>query len=271
MEFEQSERAVPEAAHNDVSATLREGAWNKPEATGYLQSPARTNTAFLQEAAAPTFVDSSGSPVTGSDLSTLAAGGQKTTDGARIELAFLGGRRAEAQRSGDRFTTISSPADIARNVQHWAHDSVGKDSYGNKVPRDAKDFKNMDVPINLQCASTSSEWLIKAGFMTNYDYKIRVTDMMAMLPDKGFRRVDLKGNADFSNFPDGPIGFIAGLNNNKDNSNHIGYIEKRDGEIRIIHNDYKTGRPVDQKVTEKFYNPDGTPAYDKLALFLFPR
>ncbi len=107
--------------------------------------------------------------------------------------------------------------------------------------------------------------------MTNRDYKIQVNQMMDLLPQLGFKQVRLNGDLDLSKFPDGPIGFITGRKQTGDGSSHIGFIEKVNGQLRVIHNNYETGRVVDQNIKEKFYKPDGKPAYKELNMFIFPR
>lgn len=220
-----------------------------------------------------TFSNTDGTPVSEADVSGMAYNGF-TSNAGRIELAMglpritdFGSRRPEFTEVAARDTRRATAQDLI----DVARDSVGSDQFGNQVPSDAKDFKNFRVPPNLKCASTSSEWLISIGMMTNREYKIRVEDMMTLLPQKGFTNTRLTGDFDLSKFPDGPIGFITGRGKYEDGSNHIGVIEKRNGELRVIHNNYRTGRVVDEDIREKFYTADGKPAYRDLQLFTFPR
>lgn len=156
----------------------------------------------------------------------------------------------------------------AVDLQRLAHSSVGRTDLGKRSPANAETFPNYKVPPNVKCAATSSEWLVKLGVISNRDYKIRVNDITDVLSQKGFSRSNLSGNLDVSKFPDGPIGFIVGKGQKGDASSHIGYVEKMNGKINIIHN--RVGKVVKQDISEKFYNKDGTPAYRELDLYRFP-
>ncbi|MDZ4833735.1 MAG: hypothetical protein SGJ27_08130 [Candidatus Melainabacteria bacterium] len=293
MEFETQEHDRPTAGSTPENSHALNGVWNKPSSTidaataGLIETtsgtPLASNTftqtrndgitsALANETNAPIFTDSDGQPVGEDKLGSLKFNG---LDNQRTEVAMLlpklsaGERRdvstvSDRRRAADKTPTVEALARVA-------HNAIGSDQFGNKVPSTAAEYRNETIPKNLKCASTSSQWLVDIGAMTNRDFKIRVDDLMKILPAKGFDKVPLRGNLDISKFPDGPIGFITGQDKYEDDSNHIGFIEKRNGELHVIHNNYKTGKVVDQEIKEKFYNADGTPAYRQMNLFVFKK
>jgi hypothetical protein len=226
----------------------------------------------------PTFVNSDGTPASLSDLYAASQSlndlnGQRPIELAAMTLSGLnlgGDMQADVLPVSDRRNSSRSSA-AAERLARAAHASVGTSELGNVVPRNAREFPGMRLDINVQCASTSSDLLIQSKLMNSRDYKISVDGLSTWLGQNGFTRVPLRGDFDLSKFPDGPIGFIAGKGNVTDGSNHIGFIEKRNGEVRVIHNNWRTGAVVDQNINEKFYDKNGKPQYNNLALYMFPR
>jgi len=270
-----------------------DGTWNKPASDTAVTPPADTKptstTADAQlpvssnsdklsptisfEQSAPVITDGDGKPLSDDQVSGLKYSG--FSDKPVIELAAMTLPKFPVFENND-VTQVSDKSAANRRptvtaLSRAAHNAVGSGAYGNRVPKTASEFRNEEIPPNLKCASTSSQWLVEAGVITNRDFKIRVDDMIKLLPEKGFTKVALKGPLDLSKFPDGPIGFITGRGNYEDDSNHIGFIEKRDGQLRVIHNNYRTGRVVDQDIKEKFYTSSGRPAYRDMSMFIFPK
>lgn len=273
-------------AHAADKSHQLDGIWNRPATDAPNSPPADskptttstdgktpTTSTIGSEQNAPVFTDSDGTPLSDAKLAGLRYNAT-SADTPTIELASMTLPRFPAVEKQD-VSTVSDkrPAEkhrpTAEDLSRIAHKAVGSSEYGNKVPSAAAEFKGETVPPNLKCASTSSQWLVEAGVMTNRDFKIRVGDMVKLLPEKGFTKVPLSGNLDLSKFPDGPIGFITGRGNYEDGSNHIGFIEKRNGQLRVIHNDYHTGKVVDQDIKQKFYTADGKPAYRDMSMFIF--
>lgn len=283
--------------NTDVQSALLEGTWNKPQpsstttdtsslpANDASSAPA-TDTSSAPTAdskitdslSTPTFVNGDGSSLSGKDLVQAASMRTSPSDNAPIEVASMSLGNLSLQNDGqpeliqvaDRRTSSRSGG-TADALMSAARDSVGESKLGNRVPKGASEFAGMVIEQNVQCASTSSDWLMQSGFMRERDYKISVTGLSQWLGEHGFRRVPLSGDFDISKFPDGPIGFIAGTRNVSDGSNHIGFIEKRNGEVRVIHNNWRTGAVVDQNINEKFYDADGKPQYKNMSLYILPR
>jgi hypothetical protein len=279
MGLEAHERQGSTSGNTGDHSHSLEGVWNKPthttqpptEATA-SQSPSpeqvKSPTPIADERSSLIFTDSDGTPVSDAKVAGMTYSGFNDKSKG-IELAAMA-LPSDVLTVSDRGGAHGKHA-TADDLAQAAHDAVGSGKYGNKVPSSAAEFKGYEVPPNLKCASTSSEWLIQIGMMSNKEYKIRVDDMMKLLPEKGFTKVGLKGDLDLSKFPDGPIGFITGRGQTEDGSSHIGFIEKRNGELRVIHNNYHTGKVVDQDIKEKFYKPNGKPAYRELNLYVFPK
>lgn len=267
---------APDATSNTspVESTAAPAIVSKPNATD-TADPGRPNDSGINEASVPVFTDSDGKPLTDAKLTGLKFSTGSMSDKPAIELAVMNLPKFSTEENRDVTEVADKPKGKQKptkeDLSRVAHEAVGSNEYGNKVPSNATQFANMDVPQNLKCASTSSEWLIDIGMMTNKDYKIRVADMIKLLPEKGFKQVPLSGDLDLSKFPDGPIGFITGRGNYEDGSSHIGFIEKRNGELRVIHNNYETGKVVDQNIKEKFYSEAGKPAYRHMNMFVFPK
>lgn len=245
FEINDGTKTQPGGTDTDVTSALFESAYSKPLETS--RTSADTSRTFDQG----------------------TSSGQFEVAAMLQPAVFRDGDQGDVLQVSDRGTANSNSA--ARRLQDAAHRSVGSAEYGNKVPRDAKEFANMDIPQNLQCASSSSDWLIEAGLMNRRDYKINVVGLDKWLGENGFKRVPLSGNFDISKFPDGPIGFISGKGNVEDGSNHVGFVEKRNGEVRVIHNNWRTGRVVDQNINEKFYDENGKPKYRNMSLYILPR
>lgn len=153
-----------------------------------------------------------------------------------------------------------------------ARDSVGSNKLGNKSPAEARDLPNTKVAPGVKCAATVSTWLVEAGYMKNEDFKIRVTDpkgqgLSELLPQLGFQPVMLNGKIDASSFPEGPIGIIAGTEKFNDGTNHVGFLEKRNGELRVMHNRSGTVHD-DSLVGSYFYSDNGNPRFGKMKLFV---
>jgi hypothetical protein len=228
--------------------------------------------------AAPTFVDGTGSKLSGAELMHAATMKAIMADNAPYEIAtmslsglsFQNDGQPELMQVADRRSS-NSRRGAADALMNAARDSVGESKLGNRVPRGAREFAGMTIERNVQCASTSSDWLMQAGLMRERDYKVSVAGLSQWLGENGFNRVPLRGDFDISKFPDGPIGFIAGTRNVADGSNHIGFVEKRNGEVRVIHNNWRTGAVVDQNIKEKFYDADGKPQYKNMSLYILPR
>lgn len=146
-----------------------------------------------------------------------------------------------------------------------ANEAVNRTDLGNVVPRNARNYAGEKVPAANQCASTLSDLLIKAEFITSRDYQIRVTDMVGLLNGKVGRPAVLSGNFDKNDFPDGSIGIIAGMGHSRNGSNHIAIVERHGDKVSIIHNN--GGRVVRQDITDKFYYRDGSPRYSDMRLF----
>lgn len=153
-----------------------------------------------------------------------------------------------------------------------ARDSVGSSKLGNVSPAEARDLPNIKVPPQVKCAATVSTWLVEAGYMKNEDFKIRVTDpkgqgLSELLPELGFKPLTINGKIDAASFPEGPIGIIAGTEKFNDGTNHVGFLEKRNGELRVMHN--RSGSVHDDNlVGSYFYNENGTPRFGKMKLFV---
>lgn len=282
--------------NTDVQSALLEGTWNKPQpsstTTDTGSRPAKdTSSASVTDVSSappdskiadslstPTFVNGDGSSLSGKDLVQAASMRISPSDNAPIEVASMslgnlslqGDGQPELIQVADRRTSNRSGG-TADALMSAARDSVGESKLGNRVPKGASEFAGMVIEQNVQCASTSSDWLMQSGFMRERDYKISVTGLSQWLGEHGFRRVPLSGDFDISKFPDGPIGFIAGTRNVSDGSNHIGFIEKRNGEVRVIHNNWRTGAVVDQNINEKFYDENGKPQYKNMSLYILPR
>ncbi len=285
LDAHESDKGTSAVHTADKSHTL-DGIWNRPSTDATPTSPAdatpiptaldakKTNTSSItNEQSAPVFTDSDGTPLTDAKLNDLKYN-TTSADAPVLQLASMTLPRFPAVERQD-VTQVSDKRSSERqnptvgDLSRAAHKAIGSGAYGNKVPSSAAEFAGESVPQNVKCASTSSQWLVEAGMMTNRDFKIRVSDMIKMLPGKGFSQVPLSGNLDLSKFPDGPIGFITGRGNYDDGSNHIGFIEKRDGQLRVIHNDYHTGKVVDQDIKQKFYTADGKPAYRDMSMFVY--
>lgn len=159
----------------------------------------------------------------------------------------------------------------ADHLKRVVENSIGLTNLGTKVPDDAAILPGFEVDKRVKCATTSSEWLVEMGLMSNEEFQLRVNDFVELLPGKGFHEQVLHGKLDPKQFPEGPIGFIVGQGMARDGSNHIAYAERRGDTIRIVHNDWATGKVVDQKVQDVFYDKDGQPRYDDLTLFVLPR
>jgi len=158
------------------------------------------------------------------------------------------------------------------DILSQARDSVGRRDLGNKSPKEARELPNFSVAPNVKCAATVSAWLIGAGVMKNEDFKIRVTDdkgqgLSELLPELGFQPRTIDGKLDPKAFPDGPVGIIAGTEKYKDGTNHVGFVEKRDGQLRVMHN--RSGRVADDPlIGSYFYGDNGTPKFNKMKLFV---
>lgn len=159
-----------------------------------------------------------------------------------------------------------------KDLAALARESVGSRELGNKSPAEARELPNFSVPPHVKCASTVSTWLIGAGFMTNEDFKIRVTDpngqgLNELLPELGFKPISLDGKIDPNAFPDGPIGIISGTEKYNDGTNHVGFLEKRNGQLRVMHN--RSGRVADDGlIGSYFYGDNGNPRFAKMKLFV---
>lgn len=269
----------------DVQSALLEGTWNKPQPPA--TAPDSTNASFsnpdsskaTDSIGTPTFVNGDGSTLSGRDLLQQAVLRTNQSETAPVEVAamtlgglrdFGGDNQAEIMQVADRRSS-NRGGGTADALMSAARNSVGKTELGNRVPDGAAQFPGMKVEQNVQCASTSSDWLMQAGFMRERDYNVSVTGLSKWLGEHGFKKVPLSGDFDISKFPDGPIGFIAGTRNVSDGSNHIGFIEKRNGEVRVIHNNWRTGAVVDQNINEKFYDANGKPQYKNMSLYILPR
>lgn len=174
----------------------------------------------------------------------------------------------DASGAGKQPDALDFTADhLKRVVEH----SIGHTNLGTKVPDDAANLPGFKVDKRVKCATTSSQWLVEMGLMSNKEFQLKVNDFVDLLPGKGFHKQELHGKLDPKQFPEGPIGFIVGQGLGHDGSNHIAYAERRGDTIRIVHNDWATGKVVDQKVQDVFYDKAGQPRFDDLTLFVLPR
>jgi hypothetical protein len=152
-----------------------------------------------------------------------------------------------------------------------ARESVGSNRLGNVSPAEARDFPNFRVAPHIKCAATVSTWLVGAGFIDNKDFKIRVTDparqgLNELLPGIGFDRSSINGKINPEDFPEGPIGIISATGKYSDGSNHIGFVEKRNGELRVMHN--RSGKVADDALFGSyFYDGKGNPRFGDIAIF----
>ena len=170
-----------------------------------------------------------------------------------------------ASPAGDKHPTMATIADLARK-------SVGSSALGNKAPSEAKVLPDYKVPPQVKCAATVSTWLVDAGFIGNEDFKVRVTDpkqqgLSELLPELGFNPVQITGKIDPDAYPDGPVGIIAGTEKFKDGTNHVGFVEKRNGELRVMHNRSGTVHD-DSLIGSYFYGDNGNPRFGKMKLFV---
>lgn len=159
----------------------------------------------------------------------------------------------------------------ADHLKRVVEQSIGRSNLGTRVPDEAENLPGFKVDKRVKCATTSSQWLVEMGLMSNKEFQLKVNDFVELLPTKGFHKQELHGKLDPKQFPEGPIGFIVGQGLGHDGSNHIAYAERRGDSIRIVHNDWSTGKVVDQKVQDVFYDKSGQPRYEDLNLYVLPR
>ncbi|MBI1269944.1 hypothetical protein GC174_05885 [bacterium] len=195
---------------------------------------------------------------------------------AALSAGIWTGLQNDAQRDGGGMTDASpeqpelilagSTGELsAGKLREAAHAAVNRTDLGNVVPRDARNFAGYRVPEADQCASSLSEMLETAGFLSSRDYQIRVKDMVNLLSNRLGPPDRLSGNFDRDDFPDGAVGIISGTGHFRNGTNHIAVVERNGNDISIIHN--KNGKIVRENIADKFYYRDGSPRYSDMRLF----
>ena len=147
-----------------------------------------------------------------------------------------------------------------------ALESVGSSDYGNLVPEGAK-HAGFAIDKSVKCASTLSQWLVKAGIIDRSSFQFRVKSLMTVLEDKGLTGKELTGDLKSEDFVSGNIYVIAATGQLANGRNHIGLAFRSEGEVKIIDNDSSSGKVILRDVDDKFYSKSGTPLYSNIKLY----